>query len=339
MLGHYLFEYSPRECEQLDVRLAEDYAKILKECKTVEKHLREREKDLLNIEGFATVSLFTGEKSDDAVDGNKEAEKPREKTTSVDESTSDTFSDEIGIEISTDNLAEDNAENIADENHKCSNEIATTELEEKPEWNRRTLISSLIETKANLREIVDTASQRGAEAWKNLLKKSGNRRRRTESEPTSPPSDLGSVMSFDLEIACNTCGKKIIESRQRVLDGGLNDQSMDKLECLMCSKARERDQGSPEKWTLRYPKVFRQRSKTETNPETGESFLDRGTDHVDSPNFFVINGENVDNRKTSSAAIESMYGVSTVLNTPLLYRLLYFIILVSIRFYRYCYVV
>eukprot|EP00794_Sanderia_malayensis_P013872 gene13872-15320_t len=315
LLGQYLFEYTLKDCENLDSRLANDYAKALKECKAVEKHLRVREKDLLNIEGFATVSLFSGECTNDVVDGGEESDERRKSIVrlrspiSVDESSaSDTLSDSVPAEQMAE-VEEVNVENAVVGGN--GGEKNTTE--EKSEWHRRTLISSLIETKANLREIVDTASQRGAEAWKNLLKKSGHRRRRAESEPTSTASvDTDSAMSFDLEIACNKCGKKIIESRERVLDGGLSDQSMDRLECLVCSNAREltdRDD-SPDKWTLRYPKVFRRMSKAETNPETGESFLgdgDGGYDAADGPKFFVINGENVDNSKAAATTIESTY--------------------------------
>ncbi len=250
-----------------------------------------KEKDLLNIDGFATCSLY---KDDiDVTDAGSESEA---QASSVDDSISDTLSDTVTEEVA----AEDSL-----------SEGAPVEAEEKPEWHRRTLISSLIETKSNLREIVDNASQKGAKAWKNLVRKSSKRyqRRRTESEPTSPPSDIDFAMSFDLEITCNTCGKKIIESRQRVMDGGLRDQTMDTMECLMCSKAREQS-GSPEKWTLRYPKVFRPRSKTETNPETGESLNADADDVVDAPNYFVINGEDVDNRKTLLGSIETTYGVS-----------------------------
>ena len=277
------------DLEQIDLRLIEDYKKVLTECKRIETYLREREKDLLNIEGFGMGGLYTGKEANDTPDGGVRLDLA--KVISVDESTSDTLSDTAGAEII--------GEESGSEGAVCSHE-------DKTEWQRSTIFSSLIETKDNLREIVDSASKRGAEAWKKLVKKSEKRRQRTESEPASVCSD---AMSFDLEIECNTCGKKIIESRQRVLDGQtLTDTSMDSIECLVCSEGGQGSGADPDQWTLRYPKVFKQRerSKTETNPETGE----RGVDSVDAPLFFVINGEDVDDRKTAAGAIETMYEVS-----------------------------
>ena len=239
--------------------------------------------------GFGDIDILKG----DVTDGETKADVVSQGKINSEGSQSDTHSDSVIVE------------EIRDESFG-SNDSAKQNHEEKPEWNKNSLISSLIETKENLREMVDSASRRGAEAWQKLLKKSKKKqsRRRTESEP-APTCD--SPMSFDLEISCITCGKKIIESRQRVLDGRLNDSSIDTIECLVCSQRYESNGNDSEEWTLRYPKP-RSQSTTDTNPETGERY-GQGDDFVDGPSFFIVNGEDLEDRKASVKSIDTEYSV------------------------------
>ena len=263
----------------------------------MEVHLREKEKDLLNIEGFGDVDSLRSDVTDGELRDDVVQEKP-----SSDGSLSDSHSE--GNTLG----------GTREDSFGSSSDSASNVVQEKPEWKGNSLISTLIDTKQNLREMVDNASKRGAEAWKNLIKKSKSKqnRRRTESEPTSPPSDISSLLSFDLEISCNTCGKKIIESRQRVMDGRLHENSMDTIECLMCAQSHENNGNDPEQWTLRYPKPLeRTRSCTETSHESRHRFDEGKRDTIDGPEFLILNGEDLDNRKPPTASVEMAYGVST----------------------------
>ena len=285
---------------QAEIHLREDYNKIVKECKKLEKHLRLKEKDLLSMSGFGDVEIRTS----DSVDGESRESSILQTKMNSEGSQSDTQSDSLIID------------GCREESFGSSNESTTNIHQGNPEWNKNSLISSLMETKDSLREMVDSASKRGAEAWRNLVKKSKKKqlRRRTESEPTSKCLEQLSLTSFDLEIACNTCGKKIIESKQRVLDGKLNDSSMDNIECLTCSQNRETNGDDPELWNIGYPEPLKPRSRSvsSTNPETGERYDETKKDSVDAPTFFIVNGEDLDNRKSSASALESAYGVGAV---------------------------
>ena len=191
------------------------------------------------------------------------------------------------------------------------------------------LISSMIETKDSLREIVENASKRGQEAWRNLLKKSSQKQRwrsKSESSTLSASHDSDGPISFDLELSCNTCGKKIIESRQTVLSGRLGDDRLDIVECLLCSQKRKGEEENEskimqeaERWTFRFPKVVRTLSSESpvTNPETGEIFRDASTarEAADATDFVVINGEDIHKRNPSTSSIESAYDVSIVFDT------------------------
>lgn len=287
LLGHILFGSTTDDILQIEISLREDYNKVLKECKRLEQHVRGREKDLLSMAGFGDIDSLKS----DVIDG--EARASVMCPGNSESSQSDTHSDSLVVE-------ETREESFG------SSDSSKQVTDEKPEWNKSSLVSSLIETKDSLREIVDTASKRGAEAWKKLLKKSKKKqgRRRTESEPTVPKS-IEPSMSFDLEISCITCGKKIIESRQRVLDGRLNDSSIDTIECLMCSQRHEND--DEEEWTERY-RTSRSQSLSQTNPETGERYGLRD-DFTDGRNFFIVNGEDLESRKTSVKSEDNEYSV------------------------------
>ena len=291
LLGQVLFGSTADDLIQIEIRLREDYNKVLKECKKLEKYVRDREKDLLSMAGFGDNDMLKS----DVTDGKPKIDVIGQRVLNSQSSQSDTQSDSVIVE------------EVREESFGSSD--STKEVnEEKSEWKKNSLISSLIETKISLREVVDVASRRGAEAWQKLLKKSKKKesRRRTESEPSTSLS-YHSTMSFDLEISCITCGKKIIESSQRVLDGRLNDCSIDAIECLTCSERHVDNANDTDGWAFRYLKP-RSQSESDTNPETGERYGQR-EDFVDGREFFVVNGEDLENRKLSDRTIDTEYSV------------------------------
>ena len=291
LLGQVLFGSTADDLIQIEIRLREDYNKILKECKKLEKHVRDREKDLLSMAGFGDHDVLTS----DVTDGETKIDDISRGLLNSESSHSDTHSDGVVVE-------EMREESFG------SNDSTKQANEDKPKWRKISIISSLIDTKDSLREIVDVASKRGTETWKKLLKKSKKKpnRRRTESEPSSAIS-YNSTVSFDLEISCITCGKKIIESSQRVLDGRLNDRSIDTIECLTCSQRHENNVNDKGEWVIACPKP-RSQSMSDTNPETGERYGER-EDFVDGPNFFVVNGEGVKDKKAYDKSVDSEYSV------------------------------
>ena len=291
LLGQVLFGSTADDLIQIELQVREDYNKILKECKNLEHYVRDKEKDLLNMAGFGDNDILKG----DVTDGEAKVDVISQSIFNSESSQSDTHSDGMVIE------------EIREESFG-SNDNTKEANEEKTEWKKNSLISSLIETKDNLREMVDVASKRGTEAWRNLLKKSRKKqnRRRTESEPSSSLT-YHSAMSFDLEISCITCGKKIIESSQRVLDGRLNDRSIDTIECLTCSQRHEDNVNDTVDWAFGYSRT-RSQSMSDTNPETGERYGQRD-DFVDGPNFVVINGKDLNDRKASDKSLDAEYPV------------------------------
>ena len=293
LLGHVLFGSTADDLLEIELRLREDYNKVLRECKKLESLVRVREKDLLSMAGFADIDSLKS----DAVDGDVRTGVAAQGKVNSEGSQSDTHSDSAVIdELREESFGSDGSPRQANE--------------EKPEWNKNSLISSLIDTKDNLREMVDSASKRGAEAWKKLLKKSKKRqgrRRRAESEPASNRS-IEPSMSFDLEISCISCGKKIIESRQRVLDGRLNDSSMDTIECLVCSQKHETNGNEEEGWAYRYPKS-RSESMSDANTEAEERY-DLREDFVDGHSFFIVNGEDMEEGKPPAKTADAEYSVS-----------------------------
>lgn len=291
LLGQVLFGSTADDLIQIELQIREDYNKILKECKKLEQYVRDREKDLLNMAGFGDNDILKS----DATDGEAKVDVINQGILNSESSQSDTHSDGMVVE------------EIRDESFGSTDNTKEVN-EEKPEWRKNSLISSLIETKESLREMVDVASKRGTEAWRNLLKKSRKKqnRRRAESEPSSSLT-YNSAMSFDLEISCITCGKKIIESSQRVLDGRLNDRSIDTIECLTCSQRHEDNVNDSGDWALTYSRA-RSQSMSDTNPETGERYGQRD-EFVDGPNFFIVNGKDLKDRKASDKSLNTEYSV------------------------------
>ena len=206
---------------------------VYEDCKSVEQLLQEKEKDILALNGFANGETFSHPDIDN------ESVKTLDNTDnfSNDDTLDDTFDSH---DVSVDSIP---------------NGVVQTDSEDQPPSSAKefSLITSLLETKANLREMVESASQRGAHAWKKLLKK--DKRKESIKKPIltnddfdgtanssndiTPKKFLSQTESFDLVLECQTCGKQIIESRQSVLEGKLSDNTIENVECFSCTQERK----------------------------------------------------------------------------------------------------
>ena len=232
LLGHYSFSSTEQQTTEYKQTSTQKYNQILEECKCLERILQEKEKDLLALNGFANGETF----------GNIDMDTESLKTIDMNDSCliNDTL-DNISQDISFDsNISEQpvNERLVVDVDNENSNNI-----------NMLSVIRSLLDTRENLREMVEKASERGVNAWKRLVHK--KRRQDTKKKIDSnklvssetfdglhqkfiPPTE-----SFDLEVDCQNCGKKIIESRQSVIDGKLNDSDIEIIECFPCAQERK----------------------------------------------------------------------------------------------------
>ena len=227
LLSHYSFASTEQEKNELKEASSEKFNKILEECKFIEKILQEKEKELLALNGFANGESF----------GNIDMETESVKT--IDTTDNCAFNDTL------DNMSQDISLNsnisdpILDENH-IENENHNAA--------KFSVIRSLLETRVNLREMVEKASERGVNAWKVLVRKRKKEeiKKKIDMYTSSEKFDglhqkfVPQTESFDLEFDCQKCGKKMIESRQSVIDGKLNgDASIEAVECFSCVQERK----------------------------------------------------------------------------------------------------
>lgn len=242
LLNCYPFSSDTNHIKELENTNRENYNHILEECKGVERILQEKERDLLALNGFANGEVFQHHSSD------VDSESIKSRTYSNDTLGDDNVSRDLSINSNiSDPIPEVNGDCVG------GRDTASSKLDDKEDFS---LIKSLLVTKDNLREMVESASERGSTAWKKLTTNPTNKSRRSKSlnshdvnskkNATSNETfeDMHSkfipqAKSFDLELDCQSCGKKIIESSFGVLNGKLNDQSIEAVECYACAQERK----------------------------------------------------------------------------------------------------
>ncbi|XP_066919052.1 small G protein signaling modulator 2-like isoform X1 [Clytia hemisphaerica] len=241
LLDSYPFTSDTNHIKDLEKANRDNYNHILEECKGIERILQEKEKDLLALNGFANGEVFqhSDTESMKTCDTN---ENHSYANGNCGTATSSAYGDNLSRDISINSNISDPIPEYADRLHGQD-----SSLNETKDFS---LIKSILETKDSLREMVESASERGSTAWKRLTtKKSSSDHHRTKAflanaKKTETFDDLHSkfvpqAKSFDLELDCQTCGKKIIESRLGVLNGKLNDQSIEAVECFACLQERK----------------------------------------------------------------------------------------------------
>lgn len=300
ILDQYPFTSDASVIRQVEATDASNYAHILEECKGVEKLLQEKERDLLALNGFANGEVFHNNHHVDL-----ESEDADISVTN--ETTDDNVSRDFSI---SSNISEPIPDVLGERVDVGSRNDG---VKETP-W-----IKSLLDTKDNLREMVESASERGSTAWRNLMQKRGHLR--TQRKHDTPAADtfiglheqFSQQKSFDLELDCKTCGKKVIESRLRVSQdnshvnnsttsaGNDNNANIDSIECFACMQERINE---------RYEEEI---SPYKTSPSSVvvENSHNNGTSSSD---YVVnINGEGTRLLKRPSfSSVESTYSVSHV---------------------------
>lgn len=259
LLDSYPFTSDSNHIKELERSHRQNYAQVLEECKDVERILMEKERDLLALNGFANGEVFHNSHNNNTSDDTDSI-----RTHDTDSTIRTHQTNGTGSIIGDDNVSRDISisSNISDPNFDpvepigCNSSTPTSRVD-NDSGREFSLIKSLLETKASLREMVENASEKGSNAWKNLTAK---QRQRSKSFNGRQPSskntkkrretfeDLHSkfnvssqqARSFDLELDCDTCGKKIIESRLGVTAGGrLSDQTIETVECFSCTQERK----------------------------------------------------------------------------------------------------
>lgn len=220
LLGHYMFTSDAYKVKEYEKTTQQNYTQVLEECKSIEQLLQEKEKDLLALNGFANGETF-GRINAGSVNTHDST------NNDVSNETLDCTSQDVSINSTHSEGAE------------STNSSHDTE-EHTPPNKEFSVIKTLLETKDNLREMVENASARGTTAWNNLTKKSKKKKNiKTDlKEFNGLPPTLTSARSFDLELECQSCGKKIIESRQNVADGKFHDNNIETVECFACKQER-----------------------------------------------------------------------------------------------------
>ena len=235
-----------------------EYARLLEECKTLESRIREKDKDLLQLNGFGDSDRLS---SHDDLDG-------------VSIKTFDTV-DAISVDSSTDKIDTISQDASLDSNgseatasRDASADVTPTKKSNKEEFS---LMNSIFETRENLREMVESASKRGADRWRRFITKSKQQEKRRSRKNTQKQDDIDIIegasspnmsvdglnsprmsvddspklngnnnneKSFDIELDCHSCGKKIIESSDKLVNGKLADSSLEVIECFSCIQER-----------------------------------------------------------------------------------------------------
>lgn len=227
LLGHYSFSSTEQQKLEVKETALQKYNQILEECKSIEQIIQEKDKELLALNGFANGETF----------GNIDMDTESIKTLDITENgactdTMDNISQDISINSNI-------SDSLIDEKHVVESDGVAT----------FSVIKSLLETRENLREMVDKASERGVSAWKKLVKKKkkDDIKKKVDHDLYESNETFDGLHqkfvpqaqeSFDLELDCQKCGKKIIESRS-VLDGKLSDKNMDSIECFSCVQERK----------------------------------------------------------------------------------------------------
>ena len=214
-----------------------------------------------------------------------------------------------------------------------SESVSSNDSETGPTATREiSIMTSLLETTENLRDIVENASKRGADAWRNLTKKkkrdvkkelekndvfhSTPVRRKTSFDELH--GRLNPSQSFDLEIECHSCGKKIIESKETVLK--TSDDATDNneiIECLSCKVERENT-------TVNSIPTYNLTVQPTTVYDDRMDHID-GNTNDDNTEYVLINGEGALLKKRESlSSVSSSYSVGSFclfeeINLPSIY--------------------
>ena len=298
LLEHHSFVSSPQHINEQEKRALHSYSQLLQECKSIESILQEKEKDLLALNGFANGETFTngGDSETMSLKTNDYVDHGGQNGT-LDE----TLSRELSV--TSDHISES---------------ISSIDSEAGPSATREiSIMTSLLETKENLRDIVENASKRGADAWRNLTKKkkrdvkkelekndvfhSTPLRRKTSFDELH--GRLNPSQSFDLEIECHSCRKKIIESKESILKTS-NDTTDDNeiIECFSCKVERENtivNSIPPYNLTIQPTTVYNDRL----------DHLD-GNTNGDNTDYILINGEGaLLKQRESLSSVSSSYSV------------------------------
>jgi len=245
LLNCYPFSSDINHIRELENSNRENYHHILEECKSVEHMLQDKERELLALNGFANGEVF---RHSSDIDSESINDTIKTRTYSNGTIGDDNVSRDLSINSNI-------SDPIPEVNGNCldGRDTTSSKLDGVEDFS---LIKSLLVTKDNLREMVENASERGSTAWKKLTTKDPNSKsKRSKSLNTHDVitknkssndgfEDLHSkfipqAKSFDLELDCQSCGKKIIESRFGVLNGKLNDQSIEAVECYACAQERK----------------------------------------------------------------------------------------------------
>ena len=260
LLESYPFTSDSNHIKELERSHRQNYAHVLEECKDVERILMEKERDLLALNGFANGEVFHNNHNNNTSDDTDSI-----RTHDTDSTIRTHQTNETGSIVGDDNVSRDISinSNISDPNFDpaepigCDQSTPTNGVDTDA-GKEFSLIKSLLETKASLREMVENASEKGSNAWKNLTAKQRQRSKSFNGRQASNKNtkkrretfeDLHSkfnatshqARSFDLELDCQTCGKKIIESRLGVTAGGRlsGDQTIETVECFSCTQERQ----------------------------------------------------------------------------------------------------
>lgn len=206
ILGHYTFALQDNLIDVYDKIVKENYATILNECKVVERHLQENERELLALNGFANgETFFHHEIQSDA------------KSSLNDTLSSDNF---------TDNL------------DSISNDIKMPVEPNSDNNNEFSVIASILETKHSLREMVQKASKKGVLAWKNIIKKKGRNFKDSQNQFEGLHQKfVPKTQSFNIAQACCVCGKELDVDGSSFHD--ILDKIDDSIKCYSCLKLVE----------------------------------------------------------------------------------------------------
>ena len=300
LLEHHSFVSSPQHINEQEKRALHSYTQLLQECKSIEGILQEKEKDLLALNGFANGETFTncGDSETMSLKTNDYVDHGGQNGT-----LDDTLSRELSV--TSDHISESVSSNDSETGPTATREIS--------------IMTSLLETTENLRDIVENASKRGADAWKNLTKKkkrdvkkelekndvfhSTPVRRKTSFDELH--GRLNPSQSFDLEIECHSCGKKIIESKETMLKTSKDaTDNNEVIECFSCKVERENTIVTsipPYNLTIQPTTVYDNRM----------DHLD-GSTNGDNTEYILINGEGaLLKQRESLSSVSSSYSVGS----------------------------
>ena len=173
LLDSYPFTSDANHIKELERSHRQNYAHVLEECKDVERILMEKERDLLALNGFANGEVFHHSHNNNASD---DTDSIRTHDTDSTIRTHQTNETDGSITGNDDNVSRDISinSNISDPNFDptepivCDQSTPTNGVDTDA-GKEFSLMKSILETKASLREMVENASEKGSNAWNCLL--------------------------------------------------------------------------------------------------------------------------------------------------------------------------